>query len=125
MARSIIGREVGMAFAVLAIWLLSLLAPMHQVSRLVTDLAEAGIVARVDWSICTQAAADDNGDSAPIKICPAHGIGKNGLAPPPSSTILAILSPVVFTVGFAPTPERFWSRIQADTGQPRAPPLPA
>lgn len=113
-----------MALAVLAIWLMSLLAPMHQVSRLIGELSEAGIVTVTDWSLCVPLDLDGDGPDGPQTLCPAQGIGKNDLAPVPDATLFAILLPLSVNLYLPSPPERFWARVQADTGQPRAPPVP-
>lgn len=117
-------REIGTALAVLAIWLMSLLVPMHQVSRLIGELAEAGIVTVTDWSLCVPLDLDGDDPDGQQTLCPAQGIGKNDLAIMPDTTLLAIVFPLAGSLFLPSPPERFWARVQSDTGQPRAPPAP-
>lgn len=118
-----ISREIGMALVVLAIWLLSLLVPMHQVSRLIGDLAEAGVVTVTDWSLCVSLDLEGEESDGPQTLCPAQGIGKNDLAVLPDGVLLSIRPSTPKNLYNPAPPERFWARIQADTGQPRAPPV--
>lgn len=121
-AKHMVVREIGMALAVLSIWLLSLLAPMHQISRLIGELSEAGIVTVTDWSLCVPLDLDGDGPDGPVSLCPAQGIGKSDLLAPAPATLLATTLPVFAFVAWDLTPERFWPRIQSEPGQARAPP---
>lgn len=115
-------RETGLAFALLAVWMLSLLAPLHQTSGVLRAFAETGHVLPGGWSICVTLAQDENGPAAPVTMCPAQAIGKADLGLPPAPVVVAVLAaspqpayrpdPVVW--GGAPPP---WTPIQ-----PRAPP---
>lgn len=121
-AKHMVVREIGMALAVLSIWLLSLLAPMHQISRLIGELSEAGIVTVADWSLCVPLDLDGDGPEGPVSLCPAQGTGKSDLLAPAPATLIATAFPVFAFVAWDLTPERFWPRIQSEPGQPRAPP---
>ena len=118
-------REVGTAFAVLAIYVLTLLLPMHQAAGLQRDLAKLGYETVGGWSLCEDFASTSKGGDQPEPTavkCPAAGIGKYEFAAllPPALTI----APPIVTdqiqrvqpVAPAPTspPDHF--------GQSRAPP---
>ncbi|KKB75963.1 hypothetical protein VW35_19690 [Devosia soli] len=75
-----IAREVGAAFAVLAIYMLVLLAPLHQVSGLQKDLARLGFESTSSFSVCTSV-SDDRQDETPLAAkCPLTGVAKFELA---------------------------------------------
>ncbi|MDD2867364.1 hypothetical protein [Neomegalonema sp.] len=75
-------REVGSALAVLAVWALTLLAPLHQTSSLMRELAARGHEAAVVWTLCNPADADPGDPDQAAVVCPLQGIGKLGLIPP-------------------------------------------
>ena len=82
-------REAGIALAVLALYVLTLLLPLHQAAGLQRDLNAAGFSTLDSWSVCQPLAQDDNGDpreAAALK-CPATGVAKQQLA--------AVLPPVL------------------------------
>jgi len=74
-----IGRDFGAAIAVLAVYVLVLLAPLHQAAGLQRDLARLGFATQTDWSLCEAAPPGQNGKSAADIKCPAAGIGKHDL----------------------------------------------
>lgn len=84
-----IGREVGAAIAVLALYMLVLLAPLHQSAGLQRELARLGFESSVSWSVCTSVANPGRGDNeTPTAAkCPLTGVGK--------SQFVAVLPPVV------------------------------
>lgn len=73
-------REAGTALAVIAVYILVLLLPLHQAAGLQRDLSALGYETVGAWSICQQAAPDRN-DQAPTAVkCPAAGATKHHLA---------------------------------------------
>jgi hypothetical protein len=119
-ARDIV-RDMGTAAAVLALYLLLLLAPWHQAAALQHDLADFGYAAVASVDICGDLAADTDGGATPLK-CPIAGIGKfdfAGIVP----NLLALDLPrrveaMTYTVApLAASPAR-----RAGAQQPRAPP---
>lgn len=113
-------REAGFAAAALALWLLVLLAPLHQTSRVLVEFRLAGVLPAAAWLLCQPADAGQDTDR-PVPICPAHAlIGAIGPAP----ATLAALAPIPVLVavlraraGAAPVrPARRRHR------QPRGPP---
>lgn len=120
-----IAREVGTAVAVLAIYLLVLLLPLHQAAGLQRDLGKIGYVTTA-WSICTPIAQTGDGGNTPTAVkCPAAGIAKFELAsvvPAPAEIGIIRVAAAVAYPGFAgigpsARPNHF--------GQPRAPPVMA
>ncbi|MGV8951968.1 MAG: hypothetical protein ACOH2M_12755 [Cypionkella sp.] len=93
-------REIGTAFAVLALYLLMILTPLHQARATQLDLAALGYqTIETGWVLCS-ASADRDQSKTLVSKCPAAGIGKQHLAEP-SPTVLAIpavlpILPVVY-----------------------------
>ena len=115
-------REVGSALAVLAVWLLVLLAPLHQTSSLMRDLAARGDGPAAVWSRRNPTASGTSDQDQATVLCPLQGIGKAGLLPGSAETAKAELLPAAHLV---------WDQIRARPpnarppyalAQPRAPP---
>lgn len=121
-ARSI-GREIGTALAVLAIYLLTVLAPLHQARAGQLAFEELGYsLTQSSWVLCSAAGATDEGGDVSIAKCPATGIGKAGIVLPtphalPAAYGIALAAPQLAT---SPT---VLPRIVAPSGGPRAPPV--
>lgn len=80
------GREAGAAVAVLAIYVLTLLLPLHQAAGLQRDLAKLGYATTSSWSVCATLADNERGTPTAVK-CPAAGVGKTEFTGPiPIST---------------------------------------
>lgn len=120
-------REMGAAFAVLALYVLTLLLPLHQAAGLQRDLNAVGYSTLAAWSVCQPMAQDENGDpaSAAALTCPATGVAKHQLA--------AILPPVLVidppttadVIRFSETLYAFAPTLPDHVGQSRAPPVTA
>jgi hypothetical protein len=111
-------REIGTAFAVLALYLLMILTPLHQARATQVDLAALGYqTIETGWVLCS-ADTDRNETKSLVSKCPAAGIGKQQLADP-TPTVLAI-GPVtpILPVAYAPL---FHPLLQAGLN-PAAPP---
>lgn len=120
-------REMGAAFAVLAIYVLTLLLPLHQAAGLQRDLNALGFSTLSSWSVCQPMAQDENGDpqSAAALSCPATGVAKHQLAAvlPP---VLVIDPPTITEiVRFAEAPILHEPVLPDHVGQSRAPPVTA
>ncbi|MBL4916379.1 hypothetical protein [Szabonella alba] len=115
-------RETGLALAILAIWMLSLLAPLHQSSGLLRVMADAGHQVPAGWSICITLDADGGDKDHAIPVCPAQGIGKSGLTAPPPPVMLAVLLQLPQAAAFSPATPRLHRAQNSPPGQPRAPP---
>lgn len=116
-----IGREIGTAFAVLAIYLLTLLAPLHQARASQLVFEELGYTtSTTGWVLCSPAGQDD-ADTG-IAKCPAAGIGKNDLLLPSLVALPAGLERVALAHALPPTPLTVLPAATAPSGGPRAPP---
>lgn len=118
-------RDFGTAFAVLALYLLVLLAPLHQAAGLQRDLARLGFESSVSWSVCASLA--DHGDpSAPLLAkCPAAGIGKSDPLGPTPVAPMAAVERAASAVVYENAAFTLALRAADHPGQPRAPPARA
>lgn len=84
-----ISREIGTALAVLAIYLLTILAPLHEARASQLAFEELGYATTTTgWVLC--AAADDVGgdsDNA-VSKCPVSGVGKPAAVAPSLDTVM-------------------------------------
>ena len=118
-------REFGTAFAVLAIYVFVLLAPLHQAAGLQRDLDKLGFQTVSTWSICAPLAQDDNGDptSSTIVKCPAAGVAKHDFI----ALVPATATFVAPAIGVADYPTEAASHdhpaLPEHFGQSRAPPV--
>lgn len=103
-----IGREIGTALAVLALYLLTILAPMHHARASQLDLAALGYATiETGWVLCTS--ADTGQGEVIVSKCPAAGIGKHDLVEPDLAVIVlgtrgAVLDAPAAAVGAMPAP---------------------
>lgn len=115
-------REIGTAVAVLSLYILVLLAPLHQAAGLQRDLDALGYSSLDLWSICQPLTVGDTQELPEIAKCPATGIGKHEvvLATPASIDLDAprfateVFYPVADALGHLQRPPF--------VGQARAPP---
>lgn len=120
-------REIGTALAVLAIYVLTLLLPLHQAAAQQRDFAALGYSTFDSWSVCAQLAQDDDGErnEAAALSCPAVGVAKHQLAlvlPPVLGLAPAIkIEPVFYPAAINPLRHLPPDHI----GQSRAPPVSA
>lgn len=116
-------REAGTAFAVLAMYILTLLLPLHQAASMQRDLSDLGYETIGAWSVCASTAHDENGDGVPAAVkCPAAGIGKQNFAAPLPGTV-AIEAPVLgASVRYGDLAQPYAPGIPDHVGQARAPP---
>ena len=76
-----IAREMATAIAVMAIYILVLLAPLHQAAGLQRDLARLGYATLDGWSICSPLAPQNEDGKPPLVVkCPAASLAKHALA---------------------------------------------
>lgn len=120
-----IAREISSAIAVLAVYVLVLLAPLHQAAGLQNDLAELGYAGPSTWSICAAALPSDGGDNPSAKIkCAAAGIGKQELAATePGSVELDSIVRVGVGATYPDNPAPQRPVVAPHIGQARAPPV--
>jgi len=117
-------REVGTAFAVLAIYLLTILAPLHQARASQLAFEDLGYsTIQSGWVLCTPSGAKGQDRDVLVSKCPAAGIGKHDAVLPELDVLpirhdfAAYMAPrPSMAPGFAPTP------IAPPSG-PRAPPV--
>lgn len=75
-ARSLM-TEIGAPLAVVALYVLTLLLPLHQAAALQRDLALAGYETIGGWTICGPI-TDHGGPDTPAAVkCPATGVAKH------------------------------------------------
>lgn len=116
-------REMGAAFALLAMYILVLLAPLHQAAGLQRDLNVLGFTALDTWSICTPLAQTDDGDRQAVGKCAAAGIGKNNLALPVPASVHVGMVRLAVAADFPVALDVASVKSDARPGQPRAPPV--
>ena len=121
--RSNLTRELGTAFAVLAIYVLTLLAPLHQAAGLQRDLAKLGYETIGGWSICAPIQNDQDDKSPTVVKCAAAGIGKNELVAIEPATIDLGTVRVGETIRYAEHVRADAPAVHAHIGQARAPPV--
>lgn len=120
-------RETGIALAVLAIYVLTLLLPLHQAAGLQRDFNALGFSTLESWSVCQPMAQDEDGTprEAAALTCPATGIAKQQLAvvlPP----VLVLEAPTTANVvHYRDTPAAPTPILPDHVGQSRAPPVTA
>lgn len=118
-----IGKELGTAFAVLAMYLLLILAPWHQASGLQHDLAELGYASLSVVDICGPVGETPDGQGSAELKCHIAGIGKfDALVFEPGSIALQP-RPATQPVVYAYDSEAPRASISPHTGQARAPPV--
>ncbi len=118
----IIRREAGLALALLALWLMVLLVPLHQTAGLLREMGCAGHDISGAWSICVTLADQDGAKDHGVPICPVQGIGKDGLTTPPAPFALALHISLPRDLRPAPHPQAGVRLAVIGLPQPRAPP---
>ncbi|MBJ7577429.1 hypothetical protein JHC09_05970 [Devosia sp. MC532] len=122
--RHTLARETGIALAVLAMYVLTLLLPLHSAAGLQRDLNALGFSNLASWSVCSSIANDrDTDPTDPAALtCPATGVAKSQLTAvlPPAITIEV---PEAHALGnFVPSILVAAGSLPAHFGQSRAPP---
>lgn len=116
-------KEAGAAFAVLAIYVLTLLVPLHQASATQKSFAELGYETFGEWSICTAITDAESGEDMPAAMnCPVTGVSKQlaldtGVLP--VSDTFAIATVVTFDAAPRAPPQI----AVYQKANPRAPPM--
>lgn len=118
-----LGREAAFALAFLAVWMLALLTPLHQVSRLGGDLRAAGVRGLSDWTLCLPGGAPEAEGPAPL-LCPAQAVA-HALDAPPAETGFRAPALRSFELFLPPLPRAAPLRMRRGRKQPRAPPVRA
>ena len=113
------------ACAVLAIYLLTLLLPLHQAAGLQRDLSRIGFTT-IGWSICTPIAQDNSNGGTPTAVkCPAAGVAKFEFAAIVPPAIALALIRIGEPVDYAASPGGGALATHLHSSQPRAPPVTA
>lgn len=118
-----IGREIGTAFAVLAIYLLTILSPLHHARASQVDFERLGYTTtQSSWVLCSQAGDSRDDGGLLVAKCPAAGVAKTDFLPP-APVVLSVERIGVALVAPRPdTTQAFIPAIAAPPGGPRAPP---
>lgn len=123
--RHTLARETGIALAMLAMYVLTLLLPLHSAAGLQRDLNALGFSNLANWSVCSSIANDRDTDPAdPAALtCPATGVVKSQLTAVLPPTII-IEQPEVQLIGtLVAVVVHAGSTLPAHFGQSRAPPV--
>lgn len=114
-------RDTGAALAVLAVWLMVMLVPMHQISRALGQV-QAGGDGAGRWTLCLPAAADRSEGEAAIPACPAQALTTHSIAGPDGAPLAVVLRPLGHAV--TATAAGTWpgARVLSHSNPPRAPP---
>ena len=116
-------REVGTAFAVLAIYLLTILAPLHQARASQLAFEDLGYsTIQSGWVLCTPIGPAGQDQDVLVSKCPAAGIGKHDIALPPPAILPVALDFAAVTATMPPFTASFEPAPIAPPGGPRAPP---
>lgn len=120
--RAGIVREVGTVCAVLAIYVLTLLAPIHHARASQVVFEKLGYESSEgSWVFCTPAGPTGQDRDLALAKCPATGIGKHDLVVPDLASLHLVLAAEVSSV--TPPPARLVSLPRQEApGSPRAPP---
>ena len=117
-----IGREIGTALAVLAIYVLTMLAPLHQARASQLGFEELGYATvAAGWVLCNPTGTPGDDGDVPVAKCPAAGVGKTAIAMPVFAVLAAPLAPAVLTIASHGS-TRFFPVQLAPPGGPRGPP---
>jgi hypothetical protein len=116
-------RQIGTALAVLAIYLLTILAPMHQAraSQLAFD-ALGYSTTQPGWALC--ASSGDIGHDGDVSVakCPAAGIGKPAAIAPGLHTVALDNRASLQVALVAPATKGIVPAVMAPPSGPRGPP---
>ncbi|MET3898814.1 hypothetical protein ABIB57_002766 [Devosia sp. UYZn731] len=115
-------KEIGTALAVLALYLLTILTPLHQARATQLDFAALGYqTIETGWVLCS-AETDRNEGKSLVTKCPAAGIGKQQLVVPTLAVIAVGAPTMVLTVGYAELAHHLVAPRLNPSAPPRAPP---
>lgn len=114
-----IARDLSAALAVLLVYALTLLVPLHQAAALQRDLGALGFVA-TEWSICTPLAQSDETPTA-VK-CPIASVAKGQFAAITPDPIVLVVERVSDAVLYAHVAASRPAMPRSHDAQARAPP---
>lgn len=118
-------RETGLSLALLAVYVLTLLLPLHQAAALQRDFNAVGFSTLDSWSVCQPLAQDEEGEprQAAALDCPATGIAKHQFAAVLPPAITLALPTVDDVTGLALISSTVRPILPDHFGQSRAPPV--
>lgn len=119
-----IAREIGAAFAVLAMYALLLLAPWHQSNALQHDLAKLGYATLATVDLCAPVNPDGDTEHDPDAFkCHVAGVGKFDLAVLEPAAIAIPVPRTAQAVLFPAGNPGAHAAVAPHIGQARAPPV--
>jgi hypothetical protein len=109
---------------VLALYLLTVLAPLHHARASQLVFADLGYVTlEASWLLCTPAGLGDPDRDALVAKCPATGIGKTDMDLPVLATLPIGRDPASLAASLFQASPAVQPRPVAPPGGPRAPPV--
>lgn len=116
-------KEATTAIAVLALYILVLLAPLHQAAGLQRDLDTLGYSSLDLWTICVPNTQDDGTKPVDVAKCPATGIGKQDIALAGPDSIDLDPPAIATEIDYPLLPAPSQGRRLPSVAQARAPPV--
>jgi hypothetical protein len=114
-----IGREIGTALAVLAIYLLTILAPLHEARASQLAFEELGYSTLTNgWVLCAAAEDTDHDGVNAVSKCPVSGAGKPAAVAPGLDTVRLDLRATLLA---APRPLAMASALPSPIAPPSGP----
>jgi hypothetical protein len=114
-----ISREIGTALAVLAIYLFTILAPLHEARASQLTFEKLGYTTlQTGWVLCNSLEASGQDSDVTVAKCPAAGIGKPAAVAPALNSMVLELRPVILT---APRPFAIAAIIPTTIAPPSGP----
>jgi len=111
-----------MAVAVLSIWMLCLLSPLHQTAGILRDMAKVGIDISQAWSICVTIANTEDGAGPPAANCPLHAVAKTGSPDTTAILVFGVIGVLVGVIYQASDLNILKEKQRYSASRPRAPP---
>ena len=116
-------REFGTALAVLAMYLFTLLAHLHEARASQLAFEQLGYTTlQTGWVLCSSAPTSDTGGKIAVSKCPVTGAGKPAAVAPGPVAMSPHLRPVMLVAPRPLTPHRHAPTPIAPPSGPRAPP---
>ena len=117
--RRTIGREIGTALAVLALYLLTILAPLHEARASQLAFEELGYTTlQSGWVLCSSTGSGQTDHDSPVSKCPLAGGGKPAAVAPAQPAMLLELRAALMA---APRPHWLATARPADIAPPSGP----
>lgn len=124
MRRRHFGRELGTALAVLAIYLLTVLTPLHQARASQLEFSALGYAALDEgWVLCGAQLPGGDAGKQIISKCPVSGVGKSSLVLPVSADPRPIAHIALAASTTAPPRAIAPPAVLDPAAPPRAPPI--